>query len=128
MRWYLKRCVFRLQDASMSQMQQGESWIHRSKQCVAFISLMSNGHLAPWFMKQALFAAFQGASYYEQRATDGGLLISEATNISTESCAYHQARHSIAKGKGQILLYFVCCLVACYDVHVLNCQGTWHLD
>ncbi|CAK9017643.1 unnamed protein product [Durusdinium trenchii] len=31
------------------------------------------------------------AEFYEQRASKGGLLISEATNISTESCAYHRA-------------------------------------
>lgn len=29
--------------------------------------------------------------YYAQRASEGGLLISEATNISTESCGYHNA-------------------------------------
>merc|ERR1719210_494032 len=31
------------------------------------------------------------AEYYGQRASDGGLLISEATNISTEACGYHHA-------------------------------------
>mmetsp|Transcript_74990 Transcript_74990/g.219665 ORF Transcript_74990/g.219665 Transcript_74990/m.219665 type:complete len:424 (+) Transcript_74990:123-1394(+) len=29
--------------------------------------------------------------YYKQRASDGGLLISEAANISMESCGYHHA-------------------------------------
>ncbi|CAJ1363864.1 unnamed protein product [Effrenium voratum] len=31
------------------------------------------------------------AEYYQQRASEGGLLISEATNISMESCGYHRA-------------------------------------
>eukprot|EP00930_Biecheleria_cincta_P063249 TRINITY_DN48760_c0_g1_i1.p1 TRINITY_DN48760_c0_g1~~TRINITY_DN48760_c0_g1_i1.p1 ORF type:complete len:420 (-),score=69.60 TRINITY_DN48760_c0_g1_i1:15-1274(-) len=33
----------------------------------------------------------KAVEYYGQRASPGGLLISEATNISTESCGYHHA-------------------------------------
>ena len=33
----------------------------------------------------------QPDQYYRQRASPGGLLISEATNISPESCGYHHA-------------------------------------
>mmetsp|Transcript_9297 Transcript_9297/g.10472 ORF Transcript_9297/g.10472 Transcript_9297/m.10472 type:complete len:86 (+) Transcript_9297:27-284(+) len=36
--------------------------------------------------------------YYKQRASDGGLLISEAANISMESCGYH---HAPGEGRGK---------------------------
>ena len=98
----------------------------RSTLCVEPMSLMSNKYWAP--IKLALFTHKLSQVL---RIMSKGLPTVACSSLKPPTSAQspvHIIRQDTHLQKAKAKWYILCCLVACYDVHLLDCQGAWHLD